>query len=327
MLRILLAAVLAAAGFLGGYVFRGSPFAKRGVEEERVSTPFGRLTSPYLECPGVVGSDPRFARVRFAVRDYIRVARRADPTLRISFYARDLNNGPWIGVDEREPAFVPASLWKVPLMVYILAMADADRQLLAREVVFPGRDRMRIADNMTGEPETSRLQAGESYSYEELLRRMIVYSDNYARELLTNDVTKQDVDRMLAGIGAEEVQVGGQTFATAKAYASIFRVLYNGTWLSRPLSEFALGLLAQSEFRQGLRKHLPGDVEVASKFGLHVSDEPGSKETQFHECGIVYGEQPYIICVMTKSAAATPDRLAGLVADISKIVWQGRTAE
>ena len=105
----------------------------------------------------------------------------------------------------------------------------------------------------------------------------------------------------------------------ARTYASLFRVLYNATLLSRPMSEYALSFLTQSYLRTGLRKPIPPGVEVASKFGLHTS--PG--DTQFHECGIVYHPRsPYTICIMTRSRTATPDQLAEVVANISRLVWE-----
>jgi hypothetical protein len=41
----------------------------------------------------------------------------------VSVYYRDLNNGPWLGINEREQ-FFPASLMKVPLMMHYYKVAE-----------------------------------------------------------------------------------------------------------------------------------------------------------------------------------------------------------
>lgn len=313
-----LLAGLLAAGFGGGYVFRGTSFGAAS-DAERQSHTMARLTSPFLECSGTVNADPGLVRVRAEVVRYIRRAVARDTSLHVAVYARDLTNGPWIGIDERASLFLPASLWKVPLMMYTLAHAEVDPAILDRELVFPGPAQMRVEDSMLGASEELRMQPGRSYAYKDLLYRMIALSDNYAEELLMTGTSKSDVDRLLQTINASDTYVGGQPYVNPRTYASLFRVLYNATLLSRPMSEYALGFLTQGYLRKGLRKYLPAGTGVASKFGLHRS--PG--DTQFHECGIVYHTRsPYTICIMTKSRTATPDQLAEIVASISRLVWE-----
>lgn len=309
---------LLAVGFGGGYLVRGGTFGA-APDTERQSHTMARLTSPFLECAGTVNADRRLVRVRAEVVRYIRQASARDTSLHVAVYARDLTNGPWIGIDERASLFLPASLWKLPLMIFTLAHAEVDPAILDRELVFPGPAQMKAEDSMLGAPEELRLQPGRGYAYKDLLFRMIAHSDNYAEELLMTGSSKADVDRLLQTINASDTYVGGQPYVDARTYASLFRVLYNATLLSRPMSEYALSFLAQSYLRTGLRKYIPAGVEVASKFGLHAS--PG--DTQFHECGIVYHPRsPYTICIMTKSRTATPDQLAEMVASISRLVWE-----
>jgi beta-lactamase class A len=314
--------VIALFAFAGGAFPLSSGLAQTLPEIERESVAFHRLTSPYLECPGVMNADLRLVQARDAAVDYIGEAQKEDSTLTVSVYARDLNNGPWIGINEREP-FAPASLSKVPIMIYLLSQAEGDPSSLQGEVVFPGPDSMSEVDNMEGVPEEMRLQAGQSYTYWDLLFRMIAYSDNFAKELLMTDVDPEDVNYLMSAIGAQENLIDGEYYITPKNYSALFRALYNASFLGRPMSENALSILSESRFRQAMRRYIPEEVTIASKFGHFQVGGNAGGEIQLHECGIIYQPgAPYLLCIMTKSNQASTDRLADVIADLSRIVWE-----
>lgn len=318
-------------GFAGGYGVRTAtadweppptPDPDVTVEQspgeiERQSYLLSRLTSPFLEGPGVRDADLGLVSIRSALVAYIDSARAADPALRVSVYLRDLNNGPWIGIDEGE-LFAPASLFKVPVMMYTLARAETDPLLLQRKLTFespPGEEsaRMRMA------PEDFRMEPGQSYTYASLLFRMITYSDNYAQNLLMTGTTVEDVQRLMEVVHGEHTYVDGSAYVDAKTYSALFRILYNATFLDRSSSEYALGLLTRSYFHDGIRRPIPADVTVASKFGYWEGDGI----VQLHECGIVYDPRgPYLLCVMTESGADSRERLAEVLSEISRLAWE-----
>lgn len=70
-----------------------------------------------------------------------------------------------------------------------------------------------------------------------------------------------------------------------KGYGSIFRMLYNISFLDKEMSEKLLSLLARSYFDDGLRAGVPERVVIAHKFGERYLPD-GTK--QLHDCGIVY---------------------------------------
>ena len=325
--RAFLTLAVGLVAFGAGYAVRDLLALQKASGEERQMNRLSHLTSPFLECVGELNADAGLVRVRSTLVRLIRDAQAGDSTLRVSVYVRDLNNGPWIGIDQSAAEFAPASLWKVPLMMYVLSLAEADPALLDRELTFPGADQMQRENSMIGAPTSLHLRTGEKYTYRDLLMRMIAFSDNYAEELLLTGVGKSDVDRLLASINAEDTYMQGRPYVTARTYAALFRVLYNSTLFSRPTSEYALGLLTQSFLQGGVRKYLPDDVKVASKFGVHDYAVEGGRNVQFHECGIVYHPQsPYVLCVMTRSNQASVERLTELVATISRSIWEGKGA-
>ena len=112
----------------------------------------------------------------------------------------------------------------------------------------------------------------------------------------------------------------------AKTYASIFRILFNSNFLGRGMSEYALELLTRSYFQAGIRRFIPEEVIIASKFGFNDDhgDQPHSAE--LHECGIIYQpDAPYVLCVMTKSGQGDPEEMAEVIANVSRIVWITKT--
>ena len=68
------------------------------------------------------------------------------------------------------------------------------------------------------------------------------------------------------------------------------------------MSEKALQLLTQSNYKGGIRAAIPAQYAIAHKYGERdVFDEKGKRNTlQLHHFGIVYYTgKPYIIGIMT----------------------------
>ncbi|MCE9644111.1 class A beta-lactamase-related serine hydrolase [Candidatus Parcubacteria bacterium] len=235
-----------------------------------------------------------------------------------SVYFRDLEVGRWMGVDE-EVEYAPASLYKVALMMTYLKGADLDPSLLERETLFKEEYRSAAQDSDS----FPRLEAGKSYSIAELLRRMIVYSDNDSKNTLQAILDTESRQRIFAdfGVTIPELANTGDSLSP-KEYSLFFRVLYNASYLSRSLSEAALKVLSEAEFKEGLVAGVPEGVRVAHKFGSRVFPAEGNTKEirELHDCGIIYyPDHPYFLCVMTKGVSA-PD-LAAVIRSISTRVY------
>jgi hypothetical protein len=67
-----------------------------------------------------------------------------------------------------------------------------------------------------------------------------------------------------------------------------------------------------------LASGVPASVPVAHKIGVFtVPNDPTQK--QYHDCGIVYTEHPYILCVLTRGMPE--DTARTLITDISETVY------
>ena len=273
-----------------------------------------RFTNPLLECELEGSTFQRelgaYAAQLHRVIDEELAAGRAD---HVSVYFRDLNNGPWTGVNEDEK-FSPASLLKVPLMMAYLKQGERDPGLLEQQATFleevPG-----VTPNISP---AEQLEVGHTYSVDELLARMIVFSDNQAGFILLDYIDPQKLEQVYRHLGV--VPPGPdvpEDYMTVKAYASFFRIMFNASYLSREMSEKALEYLSRSAFDKGLRAGVPAGIPVASKFGERGLE---TGVNQLHDCGIIYfPAHPYLLCVMTRGRSF--DVQSSVIARLSRVTY------
>lgn len=233
----------------------------------------------------------------------------------------DTRDGRWLGINTAERYF-PASLMKVPSMIAVLKAVESDPELLKKKMRYDGLTDLNDIEHFA--PKLS-LEAGQAYTVDELLERMIVDSDNNAVPLLLQNISDRDFEEVLTDLGLALPAGLGDTlvdFMDVKQYARFFRVLYNATYLNRELSEKALSLLSRSDFADGLRAGIPKDVAIAQKFGERAfgPEQDRSIQKELHDCGIVYyPEHPYLLCVMTKGGDYA--KLAKTIQDVSRRVY------
>lgn len=233
-------------------------------------------------------------------------------------YFRDLNNGPTFYFNE-QLEFAPMSLLKLPVMVAVYKQLENDSRQLEERLRTPAG----FAQNSQIMEADKTLKPNTEYTIDELVRYMIVYSDNRATDMLTTWLNQRGPDfeiirRTLSDLGIVGYEADlNNTKITVKQYASIFRILYNASYLNSAMSERALKVLEESEFKNGLTAQLPADIKVAHKFGVraHVDGEE-----QLHDCGIVYhSATPYMICVMTRGKDY--EKLSNYIQILSKQVF------
>ncbi len=261
-----------------------------------------------------------YLTLRDKITSYIADEMAAGHLMRAGVYFRDLDNGPTMGINEKDK-FVPASLLKVPLMITYLNIADDTPDILNEKLGFdwstlPGLEQY-YKPSHTIEPKTP-------YTVNELLYNMIAYSDNASYDVLLQHL--KDIDPTM-GIFFSTFQDLGiidpassldQSIST-KSYASIFRALYNASYLSKESSEKALEMLAASDFNDGLVAGVPTGTVVAHKFGERYGITAKDFK-ELHDCGVVYYPgNPYLLCVMTEG----PDYsgLAAVIQNVSRMVY------
>jgi len=77
-----------------------------------------------------------------------------------------------------------------------------------------------------------------------------------------------------------------------------------------------------------LRRFIPQEITIASKFGFFREPKGRPRSAQLHECGIIYQPgAPYVLCVMTRAENCSDDRMAEVLANVSRIVWEVKTQD
>lgn len=261
-----------------------------------------------------------FPTLRKNMRDAIDQALDEKQARNISVYFKDANSGEWFG-ENLDELYSPASMMKVLTMIAYLKYAEVEPAVLTSKLEYDGKTDRNATEFF---PSPVQIESGW-YSIDTLIDHMIRYSDNNAALILNEYLahTRFDVlNQAYLDLGIDKINPEDD-YITVTSYSLMFRVLYNATYLSRAMSEKALGILAQTDFLRGIMAGVPQDLVVAHKFGeFGINDELGGVlKRELHDCGIIYdGEHPYLLCVMTKGN--DPEKLASVVARISSVVYQ-----
>ena len=322
---IVLVVVVAIASFYVGY--SGILFKKEKIESRPISAQTQetrvlgkyKFINPLLECDSYTPSDAlRDKQLRVKLNEFVKEVIHDGRANSISIYYRDLNNGPWVGINEKE-VFAPASLLKVPFLIGALKYSETQPGFLQQRIVFHED----AIDDFVANISDEMIVLGESYTVLDLLERMIIKSDNAAKNLILSELVSAGFTKVLwDDIGMEEPSSSTpENFLTVKEYSSFFRILYNSTYLSKDNSQLALDILSRSNFADGIRAGLPKDILVASKFGERGSLDSDVK--QLHECGIVYdGKSPFLLCIMTRGKDWNAQAL--VIQEVAALVYETR---
>jgi len=259
---------------------------------------------------------------RYKVAALIESKLRAHDASALSVYFRDLNGGHHFGIRENE-TFSSESLLKLPLMIAYFKWSESDPLVLKRRVAYTGNI---VREERPVESSYQPLEAGKSYTVDDLIFRMIVHDDADAHALLAANLSPGYLDRIFKDIYVNYDPGKKDSPVPFSAYASFYRVLYRASYLNKETSEKALHTLSRSVFKSGMVAGIPSNVDCAFKFGRRMIDEgPGSADsdgrlTQLHAFGIVYQpSRPYLMGVMARGEDA--DKLVAVIRDITTLIY------
>lgn len=181
--------------------------------------------------------------------------------------------------------FQTASTVKAPFALYCFKKISEGKASLSEKIIYEPRFYVEGAGVI---PYNS---AGTEYTIEELLFNTIHYSDNTSYSMIHNYLWDEGYNEMLKELGCKEFylkkgHIWGQ--ASARSSVIIWQDIYNFSEQCDEGQSY-LNMLKSTQFsyiRQALEEY-----EVASKYGWI--------EEHCHDTGIVFGEKPYIIAIMT----------------------------
>lgn len=232
-----------------------------------------------------------------------------------SVYFRDLTNGHWMGINENI-SYEPGSLLKVPIMIAYFKEAESDPRILSEKLLYEPLSEETSTEGFV------TLIPNKYYSTNQLIQTMIIDSDNGAKDTLLKHIDFKYLKEIYSDLGIKmPINPNADYQIDAKTYALFFRILRNGTYLSRVDSEKALELLGRTTFNDGLVLGVPNGMVVAHKYGTYFDANNFVGYGELHDCGIVYDpEHPYLLCVMTRGSKLSA--MESIIQKISRTVFE-----
>ena len=213
----------------------------------------------------------------------------------------DASNGNYCHVNS-DKAFVSASMIKLAVLCeYMHAVENgqldpADRVTLKNMNVVGG----------TGLIQTER---HASYSYDELCRYMIMYSDNTATNVLINKLGQDAINERVQALGCKNTSLNRQLMAlntntenwiSARDAAAILYKIKNGTAASSAMCAKALEYLSKQTDNEGMAECISSGA---------FAHKTGSLRSMRHDGGIVLGKHPYVIVALCDIGAGNANEL------------------
>lgn len=304
-------------GFIAGILVTKS-FIKMPIPHETRLKEQYVFINPLLECNTEFEDSVFPNAIKRTLTNYIDKSISQKEITAAAVYYRDLNNGPWFSING-SALFTPASLIKVPIMMVYYKKAENEPGIL--ETLLEVKEEMpNISQDDEFKPDR-QLVVGNKYTIDELINHMIIYSDNTAYKVLKDNLTISEFNEVFSDLGIDIVPIVGnpnEKVLSLVEYSSLFRVLYNSSYLSRQYSERALKLLSEVVYDGGIVGGVPNEVVVSHKFGERSNEN--TNEKQLHDCGIVYSERnPYLLCIMTRGTEF--DKLSSAIREISRLTY------
>lgn len=260
---------------------------------------------------------------RYKVNALIGEKLKKDEATAISFYFRDLVNGNRFGIGENDK-FSPKSFLKLPLMMAYFKWAETNPLVLRKTLTYKGTENQ--AEQKHIKPLTE-LQQGKHYTVNDLIFRMIAYDDTASYSLLLANLPQGRLDKIFKDLNVEydPHKDKEEDSLSLSAFAGLYRVLYNASYLNEEMSEKALRYLSKSTFRDGMASGIPQNIEIAGKHGewaVSVTADGEEEELyQLHEFGIIYHpNRPFLVGVMVRGDDFS--KLMKVIRDITRLVYE-----
>lgn len=229
----------------------------------------------------------------------------------VSIYYENINSGANITVN-RDLRIFPASLSKLVQAILIAQKVEKG------ELVW--NQKLEVIQNDLSMDSGTLYQRGVGYySVEELLKELLVNSDNTAQNVFRRYLTVPEYISFQDETGLQDLY-NDKGLISAKEYTRILRVLYTSSFLIPEHSEKILKYMSQAVFGEYLSQGIPDGVTFAHKYGEN------KQYIIFADSGIVYVPgKPYMITVLIKGKDSTEETrqwAMNLMKEISERAYQ-----
>ncbi len=137
-----------------------------------------------------------FAPIKATLTDAINNFKANNNLVEASVYIKDFTSGEWTSVNDNV-TYNPGSLIKVPILMTYLRMEELRPGTLEQQFSFTAIDMKMPTQHFP----TKEIQSGKNYSIKELLRSMIINSDNNATFVLNQHLDLPLFKKVFTDIG------------------------------------------------------------------------------------------------------------------------------
>ncbi|HLI96418.1 MAG TPA: serine hydrolase [Candidatus Baltobacteraceae bacterium] len=238
----------------------------------------------------------------------------------VALQIEDLATGYTRGVNAND-VMPAASTIKIPIMVEVFKQMWGGKFDLNRRV------HLQASDRDWGSGDICDASVGTGFAVSYLLTKMITVSDNTAANMLIRLVGRRNINAEMADLGlhhthladyirTEEWNVRSTLRTTPADMVRLLSDMAKHKLIDESASEKMISILEGQQINTLLPVPLPPDVLIAHK--------TGSFDDTLNDVGIVFGQEPYVIAVMTTDLPSL-DSGRSFIHRISKMAYTDLT--
>ena len=190
---------------------------------------------------------------------------------------------------------VAASVIKIPVMI------EAFRAEEAGELSFEEMHALRDEERMPSCGTLKAMHTGIEMTLLDLVKLMIIVSDNAATNIMINRLSIANVNRTLESLGCEKTRLnrllfdseaskkGIKNYITAGEMGMLLEKLWRGEVVSKEASAQMMEILLD----QRLNGKLPFFID---SMGIDIAHKTGEDDGISHDVGVIYAKEPLVCC-------------------------------
>ncbi len=269
-----------------------------------------KFTRPLL-LADVKGEDRKYDVIKKQVNDYVEsfIKTKVIETASVYYCALDDNSQFSINKDEK---YHPTDMLAVAKMIALLKQSERNAELLDKKVLYTKQVPIPKQDKAA-----ACLENNKMFTIRSLMYSMFACNDDNATIALNPYVDSSVLKNLYSSIQEPFPGVNDRDYMTAiYDYTRLLKVLYTAGYLTEAHSEFALELMTNTSFHDGILKHIGKDAKVVH----YYAENEVAAAMEVHEFAIIYlKNKPYIISIMSKGG--DKKNLSVLLSNISKMIY------
>ena len=222
-------------------------------------------------------------------------------------YVYRFGTGQEYGFNEKQ-AFTAASLIKLPVLVALYERAEEGRIDLDKEYILKETDKVKGAGILYEK------EVRTKYTYRQLAHFMGQHSDNTAFKVVREFLGDTLINLTIGGLGMNKTSLK-ENKTTPREISLVWRYFYETKQLPKVRKEEIFNFLTETDFEDRIPAGLPDGARVAHKVGTETNS--------FSDAGIIFGESPFVLVMMSDGALKTEADQA--LVEMTKLIWEFET--